>query len=233
LPGCGERDGETASLLLWSHAGRVSLRTYVQVTEAEQGAMAGRPEQRWRIRLAGAAAGCAAGLAAAPALAQDFHQVWLGGLAHNVAGGAESGTADVLLEVETAKPRALRPIGAPRLSLSLAANPEGHSNLASFGLVWDRRLTGRLSATFGFGLGFSNGLVEPRSGLHAESDRENRLLLGSHVLFREAVGLDWRLTRRWSIGVEYIHASNGDVLGPHDYNSSLNQAGVRLGYRLD
>lgn len=182
-----------------------------------------------------AAAGFAA-LVAAPAAAAGLDQIWIGGLAHDVVhqgGDMESGTQDVSLELDSRRPSILRPLGAPRVGLALAANSAGHSSLASLSLVWDRRLAGRLYGTFDFGLGVTNGLVGPRAGAQGVSDFQHRLLLGSHVLFREAVGLEWRLSPRWSLGAEFIHASNGDLLGSHHYNRGINDAGLRLGYRFD
>ena len=180
------------------------------------------------------------GAIAAVAFATSSHagaidQVWVGAFAHSVthSNRLEGGTQDIFFEVDTARPRALRALGAPRVGIAIAANTAGHSDLASLGLVWDHQLSGRLYGSVDFGFGVTDGLIRPRAGAQGVSDFETRLLLGSHVLFRVAAGLDWRLSRRWSVGLELVHASNGNLLGSHPYNRGINDAGLRFAYRFD
>ena len=147
----------------------------------------------WRRPAVFTAAAAGLSLLAPPARAGPFAQVWVGGLAHDVThlgGGGEGGLGDVLLEVDTARPALLRPLGTPRIGLTLAANAAGRSDLASLGLVWDRRLAGRLYGSVDLGFAVTNGLVRPRAGGQGAGDFRNRLLLGSHVLFREALGVE-------------------------------------------
>jgi hypothetical protein len=179
---------------------------------------------------------CAVALATSPAAARAgvIDEIWAGGLAHDLNDfdhGKESDSGDVQIEVDTARPAALRPLGAPRVNLVLAVNSAGHSDLASAGLTWDHRIFRQLYGSVDFGLGVTDGLLSPPPGPTGAEDERNRLLLGSRVLFREAAGLDWRLDPRWSIGVEFVHASNGHILS-HGFNQGITDAGVRLGYRF-
>jgi hypothetical protein len=161
-------------------------------------------------------------------------EVWIGGLAHDVTdigNGKESGTADVQLEVDSTRPSLLRFLGAPRLNAVLALNSAGLSNFGAVGLTWDHRLVGRIYGSIDLGIGLTDGVTSPPPGWAGAQIERNRLWLGSKVLFREAVGADWRFADHWSIGAEFVHMSNGMVLG-HTYNEGITDAGIRLGYRF-
>src|SRR5690349_10455080 len=91
---------------------------------------------------AAAGAACAV-ILAAPARGAPVDQIWAGGFAHDVThlgGDMESGSQDFLLEIDSRRPRLLRPLGAPRVGLAVAVNSAGKSSFASLSLVWDRRL---------------------------------------------------------------------------------------------
>lgn len=168
------------------------------------------------------------------AAAQMLDQVWVGALAHDITDighGRESAGADLQLEVDTVKPRVLRFLGAPRVDAAIALNSAGTTNFGGVGLVWDRRLSGRLYGTLQLGVDYTDGVTEVIQGPAGDSERRHRLLLGSRTLFQEAVGLNWRLSDRWSLGGEYVHLSNGGLLG-HHHNQGLNDLGLRLGYRF-
>lgn len=174
-------------------------------------------------------------LAASRAHAGPIDEIWIGVLAHDVSDigrGKESGTADLLVELDSKPPSGLRFLGAPRLNAAVSLNSAGRSDLASVGLVWDPRLFSRLYGSFDLGLGLTNGLISPRSGSQGAEDFRHRLLLGSSVLFREAVGVQWRFNDRWALGASYVHASNASLLGAHRYNEGINDVGLKLGYRF-
>lgn len=192
-----------------------------------------------RMRQGGVAAAIAALLVVAcasprAAAAQMLDQVWVGALAHDITDigrGRENEGVDLELEVDTVKPAALRFLGAPRVSAVIALNSAGTTNFGGVGLVWDRRLSSRLYGTVQFGVDYTDGVTEVIQGPAGDSERRRRLLLGSHTLFQEAVGLNWRLSERWFLGGEFVHLSNGGLLG-HHHNQGLNDLGVRLGYRF-
>ena len=93
-------------------------------------------------------------------------------------------------------------------------------------------MVGPLYASFQIGIGATDGVTQPPSGPAGDYDRRHRLLLGSTALFREAAGVNWRFLPRWEVGVQFVHASNGLILG-HRYNESINDLGLRLGYRFE
>jgi lipid A 3-O-deacylase len=169
-----------------------------------------------------------------PAEAEILDQAWVGGFAHDVSDlgrGKESNSQDIELELDTVRPQFLRFLGAPRLNATLALNASGLTDFGGVGLVWDRRLIGRLSGSIELGVDQTDGVTEPAAGPAGDYDRRHRLLLGSKTLFREAAGADWALTDRWSVGAEYVHLSNGGILS-HGHNEGINDAGLRLGYRF-
>lgn len=179
-------------------------------------------------------------LATAAAMAPAAHagglldEVWVGAAAHDytdIGAGKESGTTDAWLEIDSGRPRLLRFMGAPRLNLTAAFNSRGESNAAAAGFVWDHRLAGRLYGSLDLGFGLTDGVTNPPPGPAGIPVARRRLLLGSKALFREAVGLDWRLTQGWAIGLEVTHMSNGSLLTSH-YNEGINDLGLRLGYRF-
>jgi len=174
--------------------------------------------------------------ASAPAAKADLiDEAWIGGYAHDISDighGKESNTEDVQLEVDTGQPALLRFLGAPHLNAVVSFNSAGESDFAAVGLAWDHRLVGPLYASLQFGIGETDGVDTPPSGPAGDYDRRHRLLLGSRALFREAAGLNWRVAPRWDIGVQYWHASNGEILGSSKFNEGINDLGLRVGYRF-
>jgi len=72
-----------------------------------------------------------------------------------------------------------------------------------------------------FGPGFNDGDI-----IGTAPDRKS---LGSHILFREALELGYRITPVYQISVLVDHVSNG---GLAKQNQSINDLGVRLGVRF-
>jgi lipid A 3-O-deacylase len=178
-------------------------------------------------------AACAALPFGATAAAQVVDEVAIGAYAHSINnpwGTKEAGTQEIEVEIDTARPALLRAIGAPRIALTAAFNTDGKTKFGGAALAWDRRLWRRLSGTVQFGLDLNDGDVRAPPGPAGDAERRDRLQLGSRVLFREAAALNWRLTSHWNVGLQYIHNSNGEILG-NGPNQSLNELGIRLGYR--
>jgi hypothetical protein len=173
---------------------------------------------------------------AGPVFAQSrlLDEVWVGGFAHDTSdlgAGKESNTEDAMVEVDSGRPGVLRFLGAPRIGASLSLNTAGLSNFGALSLVWDHHLFSRLSGTLEFGMGLTDGVSALPDGAAGAYDARHRLLLGSKVLFREAGGLDWRLSDHWRVGAEFVHLSNGLILAK-DHNQGINDAGLRLGYEF-
>jgi lipid A 3-O-deacylase len=72
-----------------------------------------------------------------------------------------------------------------------------------------------------FGAGFNDGKHFSRL-----SDRKS---LGSNLLFRESFELGYQFTKIHSVSAYFDHVSNGGI---QRYNQSLNNLGVRVGWKF-
>jgi len=161
-------------------------------------------------------------------------EVSVGGFAHDVSDighGKESGTADIQLEVDTARPPILRILGAPRVNAFVSINSAGRTNSGGAGLVWDHQLFDRLYGRIDLGIAGNDGVLTAPIGPAGNYVRAHRDLLGSHLLFREALGLEWRLTRHWAFGGEFVHESTGQIVA-RGANEGINDLGLKLAYRF-
>src|SRR3954447_14037320 len=116
----------------------------------------------------------------------------------------------------------------PRPTLGGMINTAGATDQAYFGATWTWLLASNVllpedGFTFGvfFGPGFNDGRIGPQT-----SDRK---ALGSHVLFRGAFELGYRITPQYEVSVYFDHVSNA---GFARYNQSLNELGGRFGIRF-
>jgi lipid A 3-O-deacylase len=197
---------------------------------------------------AGALAGWAAGALLAgicPAQAQPragwqdgriFDEVRAGVLAHDVqfAGGREGG-ADINAELLLATPFSRGWAGdlpdwlvRPRLHLGGDLSTAGATNQIYAGFTWTLPLSAgvfsasdALTLDLDFGGGFNDGHVNPTT--------RERKALGSNVLFRLAAELGWHATPRLGVYLLVEHVSNANL---SYYNESLNDVGLRVGYRF-
>jgi|HubBroStandDraft_6_1064221.scaffolds.fasta_scaffold796227_2 lipid A 3-O-deacylase len=161
-------------------------------------------------------------------------EVSVGGFAHDLSDighGKESGTQDIQLEVDTTRPAILRILGAPRVNAFVSINSGGRTDSGGAGLVWDHQLFDRLYGTLDLGLAVNDGSLTAPLGPAGDAARANHLQLGSHVLFREALGLELRLTRHWALGGEFVHESTGQIVA-HGANEGINDLGLKLAYRF-
>jgi lipid A 3-O-deacylase len=116
----------------------------------------------------------------------------------------------------------------PRPTVGALVNTAGATNQGYFGATWTWLLASNVlmpedGFTFGifFGPGFNDGRIGPAT--------PTRKALGSHVLFREALELGYRITPQYEISVYVDHVSNA---GFARYNQSLNELGGRFGIRF-
>lgn len=161
-------------------------------------------------------------------------EVSVGGYAHDVndiGRGKESGTEDIQIEVDTTRPAILRILGAPRVNAFVSINSGGRTDNAGAGLVWDHQLFDRLYGTLDLGLAANDGDLTAPLGPRGDFARANRLQLGSHLLFREALGLELRVSRHWAIGGQFIHESTGQIVA-RGANEGINDLGMKLAYHF-
>jgi len=116
----------------------------------------------------------------------------------------------------------------PRPTIGAAINTAGDTDQYYLGGTWSWFLTRNLINpndgivfSFFFGPGFNDGKRGP-----APDDRK---ALGFPLLFREAGELGYQINETWEISAYLDHISNG---GLAKYNQSINDVGLRLGYRF-
>ena len=168
-----------------------------------------------------------------------FGEVKLGVLAHDAhfLGGKEHGV-DINPELIMPSPVAdawaaslpgyLRSMVQPRPTFGVEANTSSYTNQFYFGTTWTWQLFGNVIQP---GDGITGGIFFGGSLNDGEevSNKPNRKSLGSHILFREALELGYRINPVWQISVMVDHVSNA---GSAQYNQSINDVGVRLGLRF-
>jgi lipid A 3-O-deacylase len=183
----------------------------------------------------------AAFLAPVAARAQNltFSEVKFGILAHDVhfLGGKEHGV-DLNPEIIWQSPVAdawaasLPPYLAwmvqPRPTIGGEINTSGFTDQAYLGATWTWQLAGNvvrpddgIALSYFFGPAFNDGDIIGKA--------RDRKSLGSHVLFREALELGYRITPLYQISAFVDHVSNG---GLAKQNESINDVGVRFGVRF-
>ena len=197
--------------------------------------------RRRRWWLAGACLGAALALVPATSPAQNltYSEVKFGILAHDVRflGGKEHGV-DINPEFILPSPFAdawaaslpwyLYWMAQPRPTLGGEINTSGFTNQAYVGATWTWQLASNLlrpddgiALSYFFGPAFNDGDIIAKA--------PNRKSLGSHVLFREALELGYRITPVYEISALVDHVSNG---GLAKQNQSINDVGVRFGMRF-
>ncbi|MFP4518709.1 MAG: acyloxyacyl hydrolase [Oceanicaulis sp.] len=173
-----------------------------------------------------------AALAAAPAFSADWvSEARLGVAAHDLTDHAEDGpqiTGELLLN-----PVGLGFLGAPRPLFNVSINANGFTDLIGASLLWDRELGERWTIEGGFGLAYHDGVneLDLSDPFKAVEIKETRALLGSSILFRTALGVNYSFTERWGAGVFYEHYSHGQILA-EGRNQGLDELGVRINYRF-
>ena len=166
-------------------------------------------------------------------------EVRAGVLAHDVAfaGGREHGE-DINAELLFASPFPrdwgnglpdwLKWVARPRPHLGGDLNTAGATSQIYAGLTWTVPLSPRVlfnDDRFTFDLDFGPSVNNGR----INKTILDRKALGSHVLFRLAAELGWHVTPRFGVYLLFEHVSNGDLA---TYNESLNEVGLRVGYRF-
>jgi lipid A 3-O-deacylase len=207
-------------------------------SEARRWKPTARRNRLWRAGLCLAAA---AGLAPAAAHAQNltYSELKFGVLAHDVhfLGGKEHGVdlnPEIILQSPfsdawaASLPWYLQWMAQPRPTVGGEINTSGFTDQAYFGATWSWQLASNVvqpddgvALSFFFGPGFNDGDI-----IGTKPDRKS---LGSHVLFREALELGYRITPVYQVSGFIDHVSNG---GLAKQNESINDVGVRFGVRF-
>jgi lipid A 3-O-deacylase len=116
----------------------------------------------------------------------------------------------------------------PRPTIGAAFNTAGDTDQFYVGATWSWMLASNIINPgdgivlgYFFGPGFNDGQLH--------NGNAERKALGSHVLFREALDLGYQINSTWEISAYIDHISNG---GLAKENQSINDLGLRLGYRF-
>lgn len=184
------------------------------------------------LALAAAAAICLAGIAQA----EDNRglEFRFGVTAHDLADHVEDGP-NVTLDLLFASPDFLEVIWSPRPYLYGSFNTNGLTNFGGTGLAWNWEFAENWNFEFRTGLSYNDGVVDIDPNSAPDDPTRIRLattraLMGNEILFHNALGIDYDLNDRWSIGAYYEHISHGQIIA-EGRNQALDNAGVRIGYR--
>jgi lipid A 3-O-deacylase len=116
----------------------------------------------------------------------------------------------------------------PRPTIGGDINTAGETDQVYIGATWSWMVANNIInpndgivVEYFFGPGFNDGKIGP-----APDDRK---ALGYRVLFREGLDLGYQINPTWVISAHIDHISNG---GLAKYNESINDVGLRLGYRF-
>jgi lipid A 3-O-deacylase len=122
----------------------------------------------------------------------------------------------------------LRWLVQPRPTVGGEINTSGFTDQGYFGATWTWQLASNVLRS---GDGVTFGLFEGPSFNNGEivATAPDRKSLGSHVLFREAAELGYRINPVWTISLFIDHESNA---GLAKQNESINDVGGRIGIRF-
>src|SRR5262245_8564995 len=143
----------------------------------------------------------------------------------------ESGV-DLVLEALSTRIAALRFIGSPRFLIGVNINTAGQTNQVYIGLIrsWDlfHAVLKTDDAIFLEGT-LGGGLNDGKLDVLGKPEGQRWKSHGSHLLFREAVGVGYRFNPKWSMALNLSHISNAGLAEP---NEGLNNVGLTLNMKL-
>lgn len=176
---------------------------------------------------------------AGTAFADLLDEVRVGVTQHNVCvtdcdnANKEDGP-NISAELVFTSPDVLSAILAPRPYLMGSLNTSGDTSYGAAGLIWNFRLTERLSFEPGVGYALHDGALEspfPQGDPQGDAFTSDHVLLGSHDLFRTSLAVNYAISDRWGAQILYEHLSHGQILG-NGRNQGLDNVGLRVTYAL-
>ncbi len=112
-------------------------------------------------------------------------------------------------------------IWQPRPFLGVNLNTAGDTSSAYFGLNWDWNFWGSAFASLDLGGALHNGELT--------TTRLDKKELGSRILFREAIEVGYRFSKRHALSLRLDHISNASLT---DQNEGLDTVTLVYGYRF-
>ena len=170
-------------------------------------------------------------------------EAFAGLYAHDVDDGISYGKfehgAQIVVGARTTALDELAFIGRPRVHLLAGVNTAGGVDYLASGLAWRFNLARRVYIQPGVGIAIHDNRVAfpspdepgltPAQRLKRLDDFQNKLDLGSRVLFEPELTLGWKATPRLSAELSWIHLSHARLAG--HYNPGVADVGLRLTYR--
>lgn len=112
-------------------------------------------------------------------------------------------------------------LGRPRIDVGTSIGTSGSATQVHAGFSWTVDFNEKVFAEAGFGGVWHDG------SLRNNEDGPN---LGCHFLFREYVGVGYRLDAHWNVVGQVAHASHANLCdGP---NNGMTRAGIQVGYKF-
>jgi lipid A 3-O-deacylase len=133
----------------------------------------------------------------------------------------EEGGLNIGAEFLTASPQWLGWIWSPRPTAGFSLNTAGDTSAAYAGVTWDFDITGPLFVTAFFGGVVHDGETDP--------GKPDKRALGCPLLFRESIGLGWRLPGGDAIELAVDHMSNASLC---DENDGVENLGLKYHLRF-
>lgn len=112
----------------------------------------------------------------------------------------------------------------PRFQIGGMINTAGRTDFVHTDMLWTYNFTERFFTDFFFGATIHDG--------HLEHDSDKFNALGCRLLFHVGGDFGYRFTPHWSAMVLLDHSSSGNGLTGCPDNQSLNQVGLKVGYRF-
>jgi len=119
---------------------------------------------------------------------------------------------------------ALPDVLTPRFQIGGMFNTAGRTDFVHADLLWTANYTDRIFSDLFFGVTVHDG--------HLGHDSPEFNALGCRALFHVGADVGYRFTPRWSAMVVLDHSSAGTGLTNCSANQSLNQVGLKFGYRF-
>ncbi|MEN3930234.1 acyloxyacyl hydrolase [Microvirga sp. W0021] len=146
-----------------------------------------------------------------------------GGAAHDPS-SSEKGSVDINGEVLFAKAfhsdNPLIEFFIPRLHIGGSINTAGKTSYGYAGFTWTYDITKEIFVEASLGAAIHNGDT-------GDNVKKHHNALGCNTLFREALGLGYRIDEHWSVMATVDHMSNA---GFCSQNRGLTNVGAKIGY---
>jgi len=193
---------------------------------------------RTGVWVAVGSAACLLGFA--PAQAGPFSDVYVSVVAHNIQvtdpknAGKEQGP-NIEIGAHFVSPGFLSGLGQPRPYVMASANAAGDTSFVAAGLGWRVPFGRDWAFEPAIGVAWHNAARAnpfPNGDPQATQFSARRIINSSRDVFHTTLGVSRAVSGSARLALVYEHLSHGQVLGK-GRNQGIDQAGVRLSFKLD